>query len=324
MSKDFRSRLELVIRKFGDDAGTVQGAAAHHLARCGKRTRAKFTFAAARNFEHPDVLTHIAAAAELIHEASIVHDDIQDRTPVRRGQPTVWKKYGSNTALLLGDHLIAAAFRCLAASGCRDEAITGLVQAMAVAVSRASSGQLQQLKLHSSGATLLNQYQTVARHKTGALLALPLQFAAVLAAGDERMISAAQRCGEQLGLAYQILNDLEPLLNGGSYAEHEDIVDRVITAPVVAAKQISDTEKDLFVALVRQPRLRESARQRCIAWVGDAADVARSNAAWLPTPVEAVVHQFIADHITQPLPCEPLQKRSPAALRTPLLATANN
>lgn len=324
MSNDFKAQLEATIRKFGDDAGTVRGAAAHHLSRCGKRTRAKFTFTAAKNFEHPDVLIKIAAAAELIHEASIVHDDIQDRTPMRRGQPTVWKKYGSNTALLLGDHLIAAAFRCLAASGCRHEAIAGLVQSMAMAVSRASSGQLQQLKLHSSGAALLNQYQTIARHKTGALLALPLQFAAVLAAGDERMINAAQRCGEQLGLAYQILNDLEPLSLGGSYAEHEDIVDRVVTAPVVAAKQKSDKEKDLFAALVRQPKLRESARNRCLDWAQDAADAARSYAAWLPTPVEAVVREFIADHISQPLPREQEPKRLPTALRTPLLATANN
>ena len=324
MSNDFKAQLEATIRKFGDDAGTVRGAAAHHLSRCGKRTRAKFTFTAAKNFEHPDVLIKIAAASELIHEASIVHDDVQDRTPVRRGQPTVWKKYGSNTALLLGDHLIAAAFRCLAASGCRHEAISGLVQVMAVAVSRASSGQLQQLKLHSSGAALCNQYQAIARHKTGSLLALPLQFAAVLAAGDERMINAAQRCGEQLGLAYQILNDLEPLLLGGSYAEHEDIVDRVVTAPVVAAKQLSDEEKDLFLALVERRKLRELARQHCIAWAEDAADAARSYAAWLPTPVEMVVRDFIADHIIQPLPCEPLPKRLPTGLRTPLLATANN
>ena len=97
MSKDFKSRLELVIRKFGDDAGTVQGAAVHHLPRCGKRSRAKLTFAAARNFEHPDVLLHIAAAAELIHEASIVHDDIQDRTLCVEASLL----FGKNTAVIL-------------------------------------------------------------------------------------------------------------------------------------------------------------------------------------------------------------------------------
>jgi geranylgeranyl diphosphate synthase type II len=323
MSKDFKSRLEAVIRKFGDDAGTVKDAAAHHLSRGGKRTRANLIFAAAKNFEHPDALIHIAAAAELIHEASLVHDDIQDRTPVRRSQPTVWKKYGSNTALLLGDHLIAAAFRSLAASSCRHEALSGLVQVMAAAVSRASSGQLQQLKLDINADALLSQYQTIAQHKTGSLLALPLQFAAVLADGDGRIINAARRCGEHLGLAYQILNDLVPL-NSGAYAQHEDIVDRVVTAPVVAASRLSNSRKDLFTELVNQPRLREFAYQTCSGWVRDAADSARSNAAWLPAPVETVVYQFIADYLTLPSVSESVPRLLHRAPRTPLLATANS
>ena len=323
MSNSANAQLEAVIRKFGNDSGAVQNAAQHHLSRCGKRSRAKLTLAAAKNFENPDALINVAAAAELIHEASVVHDDIQDRTPSRRGQVTVWKKYGSNTALLLGDHLIAAAFRCLAASGCRHEALAGLVQVMASAISRASSGQLQQLNLHIDADALFNQYQTIARHKTGSLLALPLQFAAVLAGGDTRTVDAAQRCGEQLGLAYQILNDLAPLQNAASYAQHEDIVDRVVTAPVVAAKQLSDA-KNIFALLVNQPRLRQLAHQRCCTWVEDAADSAFRDAARLPMPVEAVVHSFIAKCIVSPLPKEPLPKRLGAVAPTPLLATANN
>ena len=323
MSYSANAQLEAVIHKFGEDSGEVQNAAQHHLSRCGKRSRAKLTLAAAKNFEHPDALINVAAAAELIHEASVVHDDIQDRTSSRRGQATVWKTYGSNTALLLGDHLIAAAFRCLASSGCRHEALPGLVQAMASAVSRASSGQLQQLNLRIDGAALFNQYQTIACHKTGSLLALPLQFAAVLAGGDARTVDAAQRCGEQLGLAYQILNDLAPLQNSASYAQHEDIVDRVVTAPVVAAKQLSGA-KNIFALLVNQPRLRQLAHQRCCTWVENAADSASRNAAWLPIPLAAVVHRFIAVRIALPLPSEPLPKRLGAVAPTPLLATANN
>ncbi len=323
MSNSANAQLEAVIRKFGNDSGAVQNAAQHHLSRCGKRSRAKLTLAAAKNFENPDALINVAAAAELIHEASVVHDDIQDRTSSRRGQATVWKKYGSNTALLLGDHLIAAAFRCLASSGCRHEALPGLVQVMASAVSRASSGQLQQLNLRIDGDALFNQYQTIASHKTGSLLALPLQFAAVLAGGDARTVDAAQRCGEQLGLAYQILNDLAPLQHAASYAQHEDIVDRVVTAPVVAAKQLSDA-KNIFALLVNQPRLRQRAHQRCCTWIENAADLACRNAAWLPMPVEAVVHSFIAESIVSSLPREPLPKRLGAVAPAPLLATANN
>ena len=323
MSNSANAQLEAVIRKFGNDSGAIQHAAQHHLSRCGKRSRAKLTLAAAKNFEHPEALINVAAAAELIHEASVVHDDIQDRTSTRRGQATVWKKYGSNTALLLGDHLIAAAFRCLGASGCRHETLPGLVQAMAAAVSRASSGQLQQLNLHTDSDALLTQYQTIACHKTGSLLALPLQFAAVLAGCDTRTVDAAQRCGEQLGLAYQILNDLQPLQNAASYAQHEDVVDRVVTAPVVAAKQLSEA-KNIFAHLVNQPRLRQLAHQRCCIWVENAADSARRDASWLPMPVERVIRQFIVEYIASPLPSEPLPTRLATVNPAPLLATANN
>ena len=104
-------RLDAVIRTFGCHKGALSKSAAHHLRKSGKRSRAKLTFAAAQPFEAPTPLIHVSAAVELLHEASVVHDDIQDRTDYRRGQLTVWRKFGSNTALLLGDHFIASAFR---------------------------------------------------------------------------------------------------------------------------------------------------------------------------------------------------------------------
>ena len=145
----------------------------------------------------------------------------------------------------------------------------------------------------------------------------------MLGGGDTRTVDAAQRCGEQLGLAYQILNDLAPLKLAASYVHHEDMVDRVVTAPVVAAKQLSDA-KNIFTLLVKKPRLRRLAHQRCCTWVENATDSAIRNAAWLPMPMEAVVNSFIAERIAPALPRDPLPMRLGAVAPAPLLATANN
>lgn len=291
-----KDQLEAVILKFGDTTEVLHKAAIHHLRKSGKRTRAKLTFAAAQKFSSTIPLIHVAAAVELLHEASVVHDDIQDRTAHRRGQATVWKKFGSNTALLLGDHLIAAAFRCLAASNCNAVALPRLIQAMAAATSRATSGQLQQLCLTPRGHMLRDQYMTLAKHKTGALLALPLQFAAVLAATDAKTEQFAQQSGEQLGVAYQILNDLQPLQDPATLAAHEDIVDRVVTAPVVAIAEYGSNQ-DVFAQLVGQPNARHRAVRHCRDWVRQALARARSNAACTPTPISSVVEQFIHKYL---------------------------
>ena len=72
--------LEQTIHRYGEDAGALSQAARHHLSRPGKRTRSKLLFAATPKPQNIKALVHAAAAVELIHEASIVHDDIQDQT----------------------------------------------------------------------------------------------------------------------------------------------------------------------------------------------------------------------------------------------------
>ena len=79
--------LEQTIHRYGEDAGALSQAARHHLSRPGKRTRSKLLFAATPKPQNIKALVHAAAAVELIHEASIVHDDIQDQTERRRGMP---------------------------------------------------------------------------------------------------------------------------------------------------------------------------------------------------------------------------------------------
>jgi geranylgeranyl pyrophosphate synthase len=290
--------LEQTIHRYGEDAGALSQAARHHLSRSGKRTRSKLLFAATPKPQNIKALVQAAAAVELIHEASIVHDDIQDQTERRRGMPTVWRQYGANTALLLGDHLVASAFRAVAEARQIDTIKGPLILALSQSVSRAASGQHLQLTNATQG-EFQAFYNEVAINKTGALIALPLQFAALLNGSANQDTSSARRCGEQLGLAYQVLDDLKPYATPNNLAADEDIQHRVITAPVAACSTLFP-KVDPFHALVNNARLRSKAIRKCQHWLNTALANARYEATYLSAHSALVVEHFITGHLTSP------------------------
>ena len=98
-----------------DARDVVSAAARHHFKAGGGRTRAKLGLAAARHLALlPQQAVALATVAELLHNASLIHDDIQDKTPSRRGRLAVWAKYGSDVAILVGDLMVSAAYAVLA------------------------------------------------------------------------------------------------------------------------------------------------------------------------------------------------------------------
>ena len=182
--------LESKIYGYGQQADALAQASQHHFSSKGKRTRSKLMFAATPRIENHLALVHAAAAIELIHEASIVHDDIQDQTTIRRGLPTVWRKFGANAALLLGDHLVAAAFRSIAEAPAIDDIKTNLILALSESVSRAASGQHLQLT-NETGSDAEAFYVNVAVNKTGAFTPASLFNRKATSA-----TLAARRCGD--------------------------------------------------------------------------------------------------------------------------------
>ena len=288
--------LEQTVHRYGEDAGALSQAARHHLSSPGKRTRSKLLFAATPNTPNIKALVHAAAAVELIHEASIVHDDIQDQTERRRGMPTVWRQYGANAALLLGDHLVAAAFRAVAEAEQIDPIKGSLILALSQSVSRAASGQHLQLTNATQG-EFKAFYDEVAINKTGALIALPLEFAALFNDWENQDTSSARRCGEHLGLAYQILDDLKPYAAPGNLAADEDMQHRVVTAPVAACSTLFP-KVDPFHALVNHASLRTKAIRQCQHWLDTALASARYEAAFLAAHSALVVENFITGQLT--------------------------
>ena len=137
------------------------------------------------------------------------------------------------------------------------------------------------------------------------LLALPLQFASLFNRKATSDTLAARRCGEQLGLAYQILDDLKPYAKPSKLAYDVDMQNRVITAPVAACNMLFP-HLDPFQTLIKQAEWRDKAIRECQRWLDTALANAQYESAFLDRAVAAVVEQFIGQRLSQKL-APPLQ-----------------
>jgi len=167
----------------------------------GKMLRARLVLSiGAANGVGERSATHAAAAVEIIHGASLLHDDVIDGGLLRRGAKTFWKKHGTNGAILLGDLLVLKAFALLSDAG-RGDLLKELIdQSMNVCRSEVE----QELVLRGTAGTW-EECERIARAKTGSLFA----FAAVGAAsGDPDQVDALREAGFVLGTAYQLVDDI--------------------------------------------------------------------------------------------------------------------
>lgn len=143
-----------------------------------------------------------AVALELVHTASLVHDDIMDESVERRGQPSIYKAHGRDGAILVGDYLFTQAFALAATLPKEAMALT------ADACRRLCEGQLREQALLASGKPDRDEYVAVIRDKTAALLAAGCAIGATMARAGPQTVEALHRYGNAIGHAFQVLDDL--------------------------------------------------------------------------------------------------------------------
>ncbi len=222
---DFPSRLQQVADKLtvaldqlippaaGPEADLMR-AMRHAALANGKRMRPFYVLEAGRMFDAPEQsLLRVAAALECVHTYSLVHDDLpcMDDDEFRRGQPTVHKAFDEATAVLAGDALLTLAFQILADSDThRDPAVrVRLIEKLAVASGALGMVGGQMIDMLGNGmARDLHTITRMQRLKTGALISYSTEAAAIV--GDATMAERQALAGfsHDLGLAYQIADDL--------------------------------------------------------------------------------------------------------------------
>jgi octaprenyl-diphosphate synthase len=170
----------------------------------GKRIRPVLTLLCSKALgasEISDDVIDVAAGIELIHMATLMHDDIIDESPVRRHQPSPYAKYGTAATLLSGDFLLTRAFGLCAKLD--DEIISATEQACIELVEGEALESALHTELHTKSSSL-----TIAQRKTASLFRLAAFCAAHLAGATPRVTEQMSIFGESLGIAFQIIDDI--------------------------------------------------------------------------------------------------------------------
>lgn len=193
-----------------------------------------------------------AAAVELLHNFSLVHDDIQDDSPLRRGRPTVWQVWGRAHAINAGDLLFTLAFaalRELDASNVAPETQLAVCNVLTDSCLELTRGQHLDMRFEDCITVSVEQYLSMITGKSAALIAACARIGALLANVDMRRVTRFQEFALNLGLAFQIRDDIlgiwgDPAVTGKSAAT--DIRSRKMTLPVLFGLERSEILAERF------------------------------------------------------------------------------
>jgi geranylgeranyl pyrophosphate synthase len=206
------------------------------IAAGGKRLRPLLVLlAAGRSPVDPRELVACAAAVELVHSATLVHDDVLDAAPLRRGLPTVWAQGGRALAVATGDLLFSRAFAELAAAGTLSS-----VRALSRATSALAEGELLQRQDAWSVTVAVERYLYRCELKTARLFEAACELGALAGGEHGAHVSALGAFGLRIGLAFQLLDDVldvsGPATSTGKH-RGTDLLDGTVTLPLILARQ---------------------------------------------------------------------------------------
>lgn len=302
--------LEQRLRDVGRGGHPTFRAAVEHLfSSPGKLLRPTLVFLAARFGTHPDreVVLNLAESLELVHTASLVHDDIVDRAELRRNVRTVNAMWNDDVALIVGDYLFAKAY-ALAAVLPKPEVIAIVAQT----VFALCDGELNEVTMERRLPTE-DAYLERIELKTASLYAACCQGAALLTDADPEHVAALGAFGTNLGLAFQITDDVLDLVGDESdfgKAVGRDLAEGMPTLPMIYAALDGDgqggelarrivatgkTEADVreLLRVIRASQGPERARKRAIGF----HDAATRALAALPARAERDALRDVADFV---------------------------
>ena len=286
--------VEAALRdEIGRDPDAVSAPMADLFAAGGKRLRPALVLLTAKCGRYDlERLTPAAMAAELTHAATLVHDDVIDRSPVRRGRPTVAASLGDEPAIVIGDFYFAKAYEH--ASRTAEPEVVGI---LARAVMEICAGEVRQQAIRYRYTTDVFEYVGRIRAKTATLLAACCDIGALLAGVSSTQRKALESYGLLLGLAFQIADDI--LDYTGSEGEigkpiGHDIAEGFATLPLMLAMEDKSRAARLKTVLQDGRKLSATEARRVVDEVRagggaeHAIDVAREYASTARAQLDAI------------------------------------
>jgi heptaprenyl diphosphate synthase len=203
--RDGVARIEhLIETELRSADGLMTEAVLHLFEAGGKRFRPLFTVLSAQLGPNPDAdeVTIAGAVIELVHLATLYHDDVMDEAQVRRGAPSANVRWGNNVAILAGDYLFATASRLVSRLG------PSAVRIIAETFAQLVTGQMRETRGAADGVDSIEHYLKVVHEKTACLIGAAGQFGAMFSGADDDQVQRLSRLGGIVGTAFQISDDI--------------------------------------------------------------------------------------------------------------------
>ena len=226
----------------------IKDTSIHLISAGGKRLRPAFSFLGGKfyNYDYEKVLP-LAVALELIHMASLVHDDVVDSSLTRRNKPTVKAMWGNKISTHLGDYLLGKSLKLIAE--CNNFIISKVLADTSV---RMTEGEIQQLYSTNSSDQSIRDYFYRIKRKTSLLIAASCQLGAVACGAPESIHLSLRRYGHSIGMAFQITDDILDLVANADQLGKpigSDLKQGIVTLPLIHALRHSPQRERLYEIL---------------------------------------------------------------------------
>ena len=246
ISSELCDFIDLFNKSLSHTNGLLSQALEHIRNRAGKRMRPMLILLMAKNFgEITDVTQHAAVGLELLHTASLVHDDVVDESGERRGQKSVNAMFDNKVAVLVGDYILSTAL--LHVSYTHSEII---VRYLAELGRTLSNGEILQLSNIQNQEISEEVYYQVIKQKTAALFEACAAIGALSAGAPEEEIQEAKKFGQNLGVIFQIRDDIFDYYDQANVGKPtgNDMAEGKLTLPVIYALRSTGNQDMLALA----------------------------------------------------------------------------
>jgi geranylgeranyl pyrophosphate synthase len=206
---DIEQQMLQVIAEVNPADSSLTEMGHYQLATGGKRLRALLPLVVADALGHdPAPLIPFGAACEMLHNATLVHDDVQDGDEHRRGQPTVWKKFGTERAINLGDAMFYYAVLLVQRLDHEPTVKLAVANRLITETLRVIDGQEREFLLQHVDSPTVDGYFKMVQGKTSGLFALPMAGAAMLCGQGQKVIKMLAQSAQHLGVLFQLQDDV--------------------------------------------------------------------------------------------------------------------
>ena len=237
----------LIQQKLKSEVNLIEKMSGHHLSSGGKRLRALLTLQSAKltGYKEDNRDINLAACVELIHSATLLHDDVIDESKLRRGVKTTNSIWGNQSSILVGDYLLSRCFEMMVEDG--DLEVLKLLSSTSAKIAQGEVLQLQ----HKGEADLLEEtYIEIINLKTASLFSAATKTGACLSGSNDKEKKAIESYGRNLGLAFQIADDaLDYYAKEKLFGKEigKDFFEGKVTLPIITIFQKANSEEKSFL-----------------------------------------------------------------------------